>query len=213
MPDYTQRESDRCPGSTGRTAILSLQPTENVDTQAVIDAFRKQLALWGYDNHIDHKDIKNADDITKFVERIGRADRVLILMSRNYLESRWCLRELLSIYETSNRSEEEFRKRVLVVNLDEVPFTRLEDRNQIVETCRQRLENELRTSTGKQDREVSVKLLEAVSKGHLATILGLFSNWKLLIGLKGLRQQCEIFPEEFGAVREVLLKKDGEIPE
>ncbi|MFN7768729.1 MAG: TIR domain-containing protein [Planctomycetaceae bacterium] len=194
------------------TRDTNQQPTENVDTQAVIDAFREQLALWGYENHIDHNDIKNADDIAKFVERIGRADRVLILMSRNYLESRWCLRELLSIYETSNRSEEELRKRVVVVNLDDVPFTRLEDRNRIVETWRQRLEDELRTSTGRQDREVSEKLLEAVTKGHLATILGLFSNWKLLIGIKGLRKKCEIFPEKFGAVREVLLKKDGEIP-
>lgn len=55
--------------------------------------------------------------ISKFMERIGRADRVFIVLSDKYLESPFCMFELNEVWRTSKLEGETFLQRIRVYTL------------------------------------------------------------------------------------------------
>jgi internalin A len=57
------------------------------------------------------------ESISKFMQRIGRADRVFVVLSDKYLRSPYCMFELFEVWRNSRADREEFVGRVKAYNL------------------------------------------------------------------------------------------------
>ena len=55
--------------------------------------------------------------ISKFMKRIGGANRVFVVLSDKYLKSPFCMFELSEVWRTSRQEDEEFLKRIRVYTL------------------------------------------------------------------------------------------------
>jgi internalin A len=55
--------------------------------------------------------------ISKFMKRIGGADRVFVVLSDKYLKSPFCMFELSEVWRNSRQEDEEFLKRIRVYTL------------------------------------------------------------------------------------------------
>jgi internalin A len=70
------------------------------------------------------------DSISKFMQRIGRGDRIFVILSDKYLRSPYCMYELLEIWRKSEAEQEKFLERVRVYVLPETKIFKLADRAQ-----------------------------------------------------------------------------------
>ena len=57
------------------------------------------------------------DSISKFMQRIGRADRVFIVLSEKYLKSPYCMFELFEIWRNSKGDADLFKERIRAFTL------------------------------------------------------------------------------------------------
>ena len=71
----------------------------------------------------DKNVLQIGDSIAAFVEDIGAADRIVVVMSKKYLESHWCMAELLEIWNYSRRNKDDFGRRVRVLCLPDVKIS------------------------------------------------------------------------------------------
>jgi internalin A len=76
----------------------------------------------------DKTTMRAGDWISRFMRDIGRAERVLVVLSEKYLKSVYCMRELLHIYHASLGERANFSERVVVLTLDDLKFSRAADR-------------------------------------------------------------------------------------
>ena len=56
----------------------------------------------------DKQTLRTGDPITPFMSRIGRGDRVFVILSEKYLHSAWCMFELSEIWFQSRLDEGSF---------------------------------------------------------------------------------------------------------
>jgi internalin A len=77
----------------------------------------------------DKKVLGLGDRISKFMQRLGRADRIFVVLSGKYLKSPYCMFELFEVWRNSRLDDEEFLKRVRVYTLPDAkiwtPFDRV----------------------------------------------------------------------------------------
>ncbi len=57
---------------------------------------------------VDKKDVKYKDNIEKFEERLGKGDKIILIVSDKFLRSRHCMYEFLKIRERGNVNERIF---------------------------------------------------------------------------------------------------------
>jgi len=76
-----------------------------------------RLTAEGYHVTYDKKDLRPGDLISAFIRRIGRADNVVAILSRKYLESEYCVKELYLAFCHHQQEPAEFRRAVLPVVL------------------------------------------------------------------------------------------------
>ena len=69
--------------------------------------------------HRDKDDMQFGDSISKFMDRIGAAERVFVFLSDKYLKSPFCMYELYEIWRTSRQNEDEFAGRIRTFLLDD----------------------------------------------------------------------------------------------
>src|SRR5208337_3182665 len=55
--------------------------------------------------------------ISGFMKRIGRADRVIVVLSDKYLRSQYCMTELHAIYQNARQEKQEFLDRIIPLSL------------------------------------------------------------------------------------------------
>jgi internalin A len=60
--------------------------------------------------------------------QIGRAERVCVVLSEKYVQSTYCMRELLYIYNSSLGEKKEFLKRVVPLVLEDAKISKTKDR-------------------------------------------------------------------------------------
>jgi TIR domain len=65
----------------------------------------------------DSKVLRPGDLISGFMERIGLADHVIVVLSDKYLHSPYCMTELHSIYQRSVADKEDFLRRIIPVTI------------------------------------------------------------------------------------------------
>ena len=62
----------------------------------------------------DKNVLRYGDSIRQFMQHMGAAEKIFIVMSEKYLSSEWCMTELFEIWDYSRRYETDFLKRVVV---------------------------------------------------------------------------------------------------
>lgn len=71
----------------------------------IIDNLKKITSkMRGIELILDENHIGPGESIKKFIERLGKGEKVIIVFSDAYAESVWCMSELLEIYKTSRFS-------------------------------------------------------------------------------------------------------------
>ncbi|VUX45208.1 conserved hypothetical protein [Candidatus Defluviicoccus seviourii] len=73
------------------------------------------------------------EQISKFMDRIGRANRVFIILSDKYLTSPFCMFELSEVWRNCRQDDEEFLKRIRVYTLPCAKIWKLKDQLRYVE--------------------------------------------------------------------------------
>ncbi|MFT6864335.1 MAG: internalin A [Akkermansiaceae bacterium] len=76
----------------------------------------------------DNRELSFRDEITTFMNRIGKADRVVVILSEKYLKSPYCMYELLQIYQRSGSDKEEFLSHIIPVILDDTKISSLAEK-------------------------------------------------------------------------------------
>ncbi|MDH3699348.1 MAG: TIR domain-containing protein [Flavobacteriaceae bacterium] len=71
----------------------------------------------------DKTDLPIKEKISKFMEQIGKAEGVVVILSDAYLKSKYCMFELIEIYEN-----EDFEKRIFPIVLNDAKIFEAEDR-------------------------------------------------------------------------------------
>jgi len=95
---------------------------------AMVDGLCSRLRREGIDFRIDREVMKKGDSISAFMKNFGTADHVVAVISDKYLRSPYCMAELHSLWENSNRDTECFRRRVHPLFLDDARAGRTLDR-------------------------------------------------------------------------------------
>jgi internalin A len=137
----------------------------------------------------DKKVLGLGDQISKFMQRIGRGNRVFVVLSNKYLKSPFCMYELYELWRNCRQDDEEFLSHVRVYTLpDAEVWTPLE-----------------RAQCAAYWRDESGKL-EAVFKGYGFDILGKTDVQKYLL-MKDFSHQIG---EILATVTDVLQPRDFE---
>lgn len=86
---------------------------------AAVDGLCERLRRAGYVVHRDEDEMRQGDWISTDMKAISRADHVLVILSRKYLESTYCMTELHGIYQHSIGEKRVFLNRIIPVVLDD----------------------------------------------------------------------------------------------
>jgi internalin A len=85
---------------------------ENIVDQACVAAEQRGVTMLR-----DKKTLGLGDRISRFMQRLGQGDRVLVVLSDKYLKSPYCMYELFEIWRNCRQDDEEFLKRIRVYTL------------------------------------------------------------------------------------------------
>ena len=88
----------------------------------------------------DRKVMRYGDRISKFMDRIGRGDRVFIVLSDKYLKSPYCMHELFDVWRNCREDADEFINRTRVYVLPCARIETVENRIQYVHHWRREFE-------------------------------------------------------------------------
>jgi internalin A len=95
---------DASPEGKDREAIVDKLCAAAQEQRGVEIVRDKTKLIWG-------------DSITAFMDGLSRADRIFVILSEKYLNSHFCMYELLQIWKQSRQGKEEFLRRVRVYTL------------------------------------------------------------------------------------------------
>ena len=87
------------------------------EREAIVNQFCAEANNRGIEVLRDKRVLGLGDRISRFMQRIGRADRVLVVLSDKYLKSPYCMYELFEIWRNSRQEEAAFLERVRVYTL------------------------------------------------------------------------------------------------
>jgi hypothetical protein len=88
----------------------------------LVDKLEQACAARGIDLRYDKKAMRYGDSIRQFMDEIGTAEHVVLLLSEAYLKSRYCMDELCRIYGNGD-----FRRRVNPIVLSETRFHHVDE--------------------------------------------------------------------------------------
>jgi internalin A len=125
------------------------------DRVAVVDQLCAEAKAQGKTILRDQTALGLGERISKFMQRIGRADRVFVILSDKYLKSPFCMFELSEIWRNCRQEDEEFLKRIRIYTHPDATIFTPEERLEYAIHWKQRYEK-----------------LEAMVKAHGYDILG-----------------------------------------
>jgi internalin A len=89
----------------------------NDESKALVDRLCEEANRRGKKLLRDLTVLDLGDRFTRFMQRLGRGNKVCVILSKKYLESPNCMFELLEIWRNSKMADEEFLRRILVHRL------------------------------------------------------------------------------------------------
>lgn len=90
------------------------QTPEGRAREAEVDRICDAAALMGREIIRDKEAMRNGDGINEFIRRVGRAERVCIFLSEDYLRRYYCMLELMEVWKWSRQDRVEFDARTRV---------------------------------------------------------------------------------------------------
>lgn len=96
-------------------------------SQAFVDEVGQRLPADRFEFRRDKTHMQNGDWISRFMAEIGRADRVLVVLSDKYLRSPNCMRELLHLFQRSQGDRADLMSRIVTVILGGLKIDRAVD--------------------------------------------------------------------------------------
>ena len=170
-----------------------------------VERLSDKLIEWGYEIVRDKNELHNGDLISKFVQRIGRGNRVLVILSEKYLLSANCMTELFYVYQRSIGDKEEFLRRVIPVVVDDARgITQWQEPVKYAEHWRREFTTmEPHLGVLGEDHH---KRYQLIKQWHvvIGNILGFISDTLHPHGFDS------IVKDDFAAVRELLARNVGE---
>ena len=130
--------ADRPPGHFGTVAGAGTEyfvsyawdddSPDGVKREAEVDRLCADAQANGIVIQRDKSVLRNGDSIVAFMRRMGRGDRVFVVLSEKYLRSAWCMTELFEIWTHSRGDRSDFLRRVIVFCLPDARISTLADR-------------------------------------------------------------------------------------
>jgi hypothetical protein len=99
------------------------------NNEAFVTQLYNSLLKDGFLLQIDKKDMDYKDSITNFMSEIGDARYIIVVLSKDYLKSWYCMYELFQIYLGAGMEKAEFQKRLFPIHLEDVNIDDLEEVN------------------------------------------------------------------------------------
>ena len=159
-----------------------------------------KLDEWGYQFALDTRKLHYGDSITTFMQKNSRSGRVLVILSEKYLSSQYCMTELTFAYNHSLEDEDEFLKRVIPMQLDDVDIRKANARAGHADYWRMQADelalNLETNSTFVEEHRSLARMKEWSLK--IADILAIINRKRHPVGF------AEIMKDDFAAVREML---------
>ncbi|MVM31186.1 TIR domain-containing protein [Spirosoma sp. HMF4905] len=90
----------------------------NKSREILVDDLYESLKSEGFNVIRDKIDLEYRGLISKFIEKIGQGDAILVFISDKYLKSPYCMFELYEIYRNSTLSKEKFVLKILPVRIE-----------------------------------------------------------------------------------------------
>lgn len=112
------------------------------ESDQIVSAIDKRFEKEGIEVILDKKNLGYRESITSFMQNLGRAEAIILVISNKYLHSEYCMFELLQIYENKDMLD-----RIFPIVLDEVEISKSTDRIQLVKYWEEQvntLENQIR---------------------------------------------------------------------
>jgi hypothetical protein len=81
----------------------------------------------GLDVRRDKSSLMAGDSILTFMKRIGRGDRIFVILSKKYLESEYCMYELSEIWRNSKQDKRVFLNKVRIFALEDANIYKPKD--------------------------------------------------------------------------------------
>lgn len=93
----------------------------------LVDQLCEAIKAAGIDLRIDREQVKPGDRISAFMNAIAKGDVVIIILSRKYLQSEYCMYELNGIWKQASQDDELFLRRVIPLTLPDADLKGTED--------------------------------------------------------------------------------------
>ena len=90
---------------------------EGLERERIVDEFCLAAEKSGKKIIRDKTEMRVGDSLVQFMQRIGRADRVFVILSDKYLKSPFCMFELSEVWRNCRQEEEEFLGHIRVYTL------------------------------------------------------------------------------------------------
>lgn len=120
------------PRSPGQAQPVYVSYAWGGESEALVDEFEKRLPK-SFRLIRDKSAMRAGDWISRFIQEIGRADMVLVVLSEKYLRSVYCMRELLYLHDTSQGERATFMRRIVPLIVGDLSCARARDRHLYVE--------------------------------------------------------------------------------
>lgn len=169
----------------------------------VVERLCDKLNEWGHEIVRDKDRLRNGDLVSKFMQDVGRGNRVLVILSEKYLHSPNCMTELFYVYQRSIGDKDEFLRRVIPVVVDDArSITNWRERARYADHWQREFkEMEPQLSLLGVDDQKQYRLVKQWH-GVIGDILGFISDKLHPHGFDN------IVKDDFTAVRELLEKND-----
>jgi hypothetical protein len=100
---------------------------EGRSRENVVEAICASAEKKGIDIRRDKSTLTVGDSISSFMRRIGRGDRVFVILSKKYLESDYCMYELSEIWRNSKQDRKTFLNKVRIFALSDANIYKPKD--------------------------------------------------------------------------------------
>jgi internalin A len=101
---------------------------EGRDRESAVDRICVEAEARGIAILRDKKVLGLGDRISKFMQRIGGGDRIVIVLSAKYLESPYCMYELSEVWRNCRQDDAEFLRKIRIYTLPCAKIWTIEDR-------------------------------------------------------------------------------------
>ncbi len=118
------------------------------EKEEMVDRLEKRLIEQGYEVKRDKRSMRPGDWISDFMREIGQAQRVCVVLSEKYLQSIYCMRELLYLYQTSCGEKKSFLDRIVPLVVEDIKLSKTTNRMKHVTYWNQELQELVASTTG-----------------------------------------------------------------